>query len=71
MLTIWEEKVESDCSMLCSSPISAKILLNTAISLLSSQGIIRPHIAIKHISPEVLSATVLPPVFGPVIISVS
>ena len=67
ILTIWDEKVDSESSMLCSSPISANILSNMAISLFSFAGIIIPHMVIKHIMPTVLSATVLPPVFGPVI----
>ena len=34
--------LESDCSILCSSPISANTPSNTAILLLSSAGIINP-----------------------------
>ena len=42
-----------------------------AISERSAAGIKSPHIAIRHIMPRVLIATVLPPVFGPVITKVS
>ncbi len=71
IFVIWAEKVESDCSMLCSSPISAKTLSKIETSLFSETGIKRPHIAMRVSSPTVLSDTVLPPVFGPVITSVS
>lgn len=57
--------------MLCSSPMSARTSSKTESSLLSDAGIIRPHIAISEKRPIVLSVTVLPPVFGPVITSVS
>ena len=57
--------------MLCSSPMSASTVPNTESSLLSLAGIIRPHIAIRVRSPSVFKDTVLPPVFGPVITSVS
>ena len=36
---IWDEKVERLCSMLCSSPISAKISLKTVSFELSDAGI--------------------------------
>ena len=65
-----ELKVESDCSIDCSSPISASTSSKTEISLPSSHGSISPHIAIRVKSPSVLSETVLPPVFGPVMTSV-
>ena len=64
--TMWDENVESDCSMLCSSPISTSTCRNTATSLSSPAGIISPHMAIRHKSPVVFSDTVLPPVLGPV-----
>ena len=57
--------------MLCSSPISTRILLNTETLDLSATGIRSPHIVIKVKRPSVLSDTVLPPVLGPVITSVS
>src|SRR2546422_751172 len=53
--------------MLCSSPISAKTSSKTAISECSSAGMYRPAWAISVSRPTVLSATVLPPVLGPVI----
>ncbi len=67
---IWDEKVLKFCSMLCSSPISAKISWNTAISESSSVGICKPDWAISDNKPTVLSATVLPPVLGPVITTI-
>ena len=71
MFTMWEEKVERDCSMLCSSPMSARIWRNTATRLPSPAGIIRPHMAIRVSRPMVFRATVLPPVLGPVMMRVS
>ena len=62
-----EENVESDCSMLCSSPISASTFLNTEILLLSETGSISPHSAISVSRPIVFIETVLPPVLAPVI----
>jgi hypothetical protein len=62
-----DENVDSDCSMLCSSPMSARTP-SKKLSLLSSDaGTISPDMAIRVIRPSVLSVTVLPPVFGPVI----
>ena len=46
MLTMFfmcAEKVERLCSMLCSSPMSARIWLNTGRLLPSAAGICRPH----------------------------
>ena len=71
MLVIWAENVESDCSMLCSSPMSTSTRPNTDISLSSAAGIIIPHMAIRVRSPMVFSVTVLPPVLGPVMTRVS
>ena len=71
ILVICAEKVDNDCSMLCSSPISTSTRLKTDSSLLSAHGTRSPHIAIRVSKPSVLSVTVLPPVFGPVITSVS
>ena len=65
------ENVDSDCSMLCSSPISAMISSNTGMVLPSAHGMCRPHCVIAESKPMVLSVTVLPPVFGPVMTSVS
>ena len=66
---IWEEKVLKDSLILCSSPISAKILSKTYILLFYLQGIKIPLYAINNNKPVVFKQTVLPPVFGPVIIS--
>ena len=52
--------------MLCPSPISHKTILCMAIVLLDFAGMCRPHCAIIESNPTVLRATVLPPVFGPV-----
>ena len=67
---IWLEKVERDCSMLCSSPISANTLSNTANSVPTFAGTNMPDCAIRVKRPIVFSVTVLPPVFGPVMMSV-
>ena len=71
ILVIWEEKVDRDCSILCSSPISTRIWRKTDTWLPSATGSINPHIAIADNKPIVFSVTVLPPVLGPVIIKVS
>ena len=65
------ENVERDCSMLCSSPMSAKTWSKIETSLPSAAGIIRPHMVISVKRPAVFSETVLPPVFGPVTMSAS
>ena len=57
--------------MLWSSPMSANTSLNIAILLLSATGIMRPDAAMSDRSPIVFIDTVLPPVFGPVMTSVS
>ena len=57
-----------DSLILCSSPISANIFLNIQIELFSLQGIYKPVYAIKSSNPVVFKHTVLPPVFGPVMI---
>src|SRR4026207_130630 len=59
--------VLSDCSMDCSSPISAKTVWNNGSSDPLCTGICIPLCAIKTSRPTVLSETVFPPVFGPVI----
>ena len=72
--TMWvtcEENVERLCSMLCSSPMSAKIRWKIASSEPSPAGTWSPAWAIRLSSPTVFSATVLPPVFGPVMTSTS
>ena len=69
MFVIWEEKVLNDSSILCSSPISAKILSKILIVLPSETGISKPDCAIAHNKPTVFKVTVFPPVLGPVITS--
>ncbi len=66
MWVMCDEKVERLCSMLCSSPISAKMFSNTDTFEPSAAGMARPDWAIRVSRPVVLSETVLPPVFGPV-----
>ena len=66
--TMCEEKVDRLCSMLCSSPISTYIPPKTPISEPSPAGIISPHMVMRVSSPTVFMETVLPPVFGPVMI---
>ena len=61
------EKVERDCSILCSSPMSAKIFLKMPVALPSLTGTNKPDWIISVNNPIVLSVTVLPPVLGPVI----
>ena len=60
------EKVESDCSMLCSSPMSANTSRNTARRLPWKAGMWSPACPIRVKRPTVFRETVLPPVFGPV-----
>ena len=71
MPLMWDEKVLSDCSIDCSSPISAQISRKTAALLPSAAGINRPACAINCNKPTVFKVIVLPPVFGPVIKIVS
>ena len=71
MFAMCAENVDRLCSMDCSSPTSASTRSNTRTTLPSSAGMCRPHCAIRHSSPSVLSVTVLPPVFGPVMTRVS
>ena len=53
----------------CSSPMSANTLWKTGTCEPSAAGMSSPACAMIGSSPAVLSATVLPPVFGPVITS--
>ena len=69
VLTMWAENVLRLCSILCSSPMSAKISLKTARLLPSKAGIWSPLCPINERRPTVLRETVLPPVFGPVTIN--
>ena len=71
ILVMCEEKVLKDCSMLCSSPISAYTSSNTASSERSRAGMCSPACPIKVNSPVVFKETVFPPVFGPVTMSKS
>ncbi len=67
-LVMWAEKVERFCSIDCASPMSARNASkrgNTA----SPAGTGIPAWAIMPSSPAVLSATVLPPVLGPLMMS--
>ena len=68
---MWEEKVLKDCSIDCSSPISAKIWSKTAALLPSAAGMNKPDWAISCKSPAVFRVMVFPPVLGPVIRIVS
>ena len=62
------EKVESAASIDCASPMSARNAVNTGkLALVAGTGI--PACAIIASSAVVLRATVLPPVFGPLMIS--
>ena len=63
------ENVLRLASIDCSSPMSAKIDRNTGSRDPSAAGIRSPACAISASRPAVLSATVLPPVFGPVMSS--
>ena len=68
VLVMCDENVLKLCSILCSSPISAYIFLNTAMSEWSRAGMNKPDCAISVRSPTVFKETVLPPVLGPVMI---
>ena len=69
MLVTCHEKVLRLAAIDCSSPMSAKTLRNTGSREPGAAGMCNPAWAIRASSPVVLSATVLPPVFGPVMIS--
>jgi len=57
MLVIWPEKVESDCSIDCSSPMSAYMAVKQGSSERIEPGMSRPLCAITASSPTVLSVT--------------
>jgi len=59
--------VLSDCSIDCSSPMSAKTCRPTVSAVPNSAGTCSPAWAMRVSSPTVFSAMVFPPVFGPVI----
>ena len=69
MREMCELNVLSDCSRLCSSPMSARMWWKTGTLLPSPAGMCMPDWAIRHSRPVVLRQTVLPPVFGPVMMS--
>ena len=71
MLVMWEEKVERDWAMDCSSPISESTRSKIRTVESAPAGICRPHWAMRVMRPMVFRVTVLPPVLGPVIIKVS
>ena len=71
MLLMWEEKVDRDWAMDCSSPMSARTRSKTRTALPSEAGIWRPHWAMRVSKPMVFKVTVLPPVLGPVMTRVS
>ncbi len=62
----WPLKVDSDCAMDCSSPMSAKTSRKIGRRLPAAAGTCRPAWCISESSPMVRSVTVLPPVLGPV-----
>ena len=64
------EKVLRFWDRLCSSPMSAKIRSNTLNRLSPETGTGIPDCTIIVSRPSVFRATVLPPVFGPVMTSV-
>ena len=66
MLVMCAENVLRLASIDCSSPMSAKSDRNTGSRDPSAAGMRSPACAIIASSPAVFSATVLPPVFGPV-----
>ena len=63
------ENVDSDWAIDCSSPMSASTSRNTGSTEPASAGTWSPAWCIRASSPSVRSATVLPPVFGPVMTS--
>ena len=65
-LPICQLKLERVCSMLCSSPISAKTPSKSGSWLSFEAGMGMPACAIRLSRPMVFSVTVLPPVLGPV-----
>ena len=65
----WPENVERHWAMDCSSPMSANTSPNTGSREPASAGTWSPAWCISASRPSVRSATVLPPVLGPVITS--
>ena len=68
-LRIWPENVETLAVIDCSSPMSANTARKAVTREPGAAGTYRPAFAISASSPAVFSATVLPPVLGPVITS--
>ena len=68
MLATWPEKVERLISIDCRSPMSASTWSKTGSAAVSAGGR-SPAWCSSAASPSVFSATVLPPVFGPLITS--
>ena len=69
MLVMCAEKVLRLAEIDCSSPMSAKRVRNTGSVEPAAAGMCSPACAISASSPAVFSATVLPPVLGPVMSS--
>ena len=69
MLVMCAEKVLRLAEIDCSSPMSANSVRNTGSVEPAAAGMCSPAWAISASSPAVFSATVLPPVFGPVMSS--
>ena len=70
MLAMWPENVLRLAAIDCSSPMSANTdAEHRQLRCRPPPGISRPACAISASSPAVFSATVLPPVFGPVMTS--
>ena len=67
MFSMCAENVLRFSSIDCSSPISHKMSCISPISVPRSQGQGKPASAMHTSNPVVFSATVLPPIFGPVI----
>ena len=65
----WPENVDSDWAIDCSSPMSANTSRSTGSFEPAAAGTWSPAWCMRHRRPTVRSATVLPPVFGPVITS--
>ena len=69
MFAMCPEKVLRLAAIDCSSPMSANTDRNTGTREPAAAGMCRPACAISDSSPAVFSATVFPPVFGPVMTS--
>ena len=65
ILVKWLLYVDSEFSMLCSSPMSTITSLNIRVTLPFSTGTIMPHCVSHCSSPTVFRHTLFPPAFGP------